>query len=145
MAFCYGDAEDNCTDEAQRLLDDNIMNKPILTVMPDYGSGPYLWIIRDDSPLDCPHIGGNIASYEFWPDDEFLSSVTKELQEDFDDWVLQFELYAELRRFEWKPFHKRGLMLARRLKRQLGDKAIVRYVGPCEDPNCKNSEIMIIE
>jgi hypothetical protein len=120
------------------------VNKPILTVMPDYGSGPYLWILRDSTP-DCTKVGGNIASYEFWPDYDFLSSVSKELQEDFDDWVLQFELYAELKLFRWDTFHKRGLTLARRLKKQLGNKAIVRYVKPCEDPNHEQEETTLIE
>lgn len=119
-------------------------NKPMLTVMPDYGEA-YLWIIRDDSPVDCQHLGGNIASYESWPDYEFLSSVSKDLQEDFDDWVVQFELYSDFRRFKWEPFHKRGLMLARRLKKQVGDKAIVRYVKPGEDPYGKDDEITVIE
>lgn len=118
--------------------------QPILSIMPDYGSGPYLWILRDGCS-SAREIGPNIASYGLWPVDEFLSSVTKELQEDFDDWVLQFELYAELRKFQWAPFHKRGLQLARRLKKQIGDKAIVRYVKPCEDPNYKQNEVTIIK
>jgi hypothetical protein len=108
--------------------------KPILSIMADYGSGPYLWILRNGSS-ETSEVGPNIASYEFWPDDEFLSSVTKELREDFDDWVLQLELYAELRKFQW----------ARRLKNQIGGKAIVRYVKPCEDPNYKQDEVTIIE
>lgn len=120
-------------------------SKPILSIMPDYGSGPYLWILRDADSDSC-QVGPNLASYEFWPDDEeFLASVTKELQEDFDDWVLQFELYADFRRFKWEPFHKRGLNLAHRLKKQIGDKAIVRYVKPFEDPKHEEDEITIIE
>lgn len=118
--------------------------KPILSIMPDYGSGPYLWILRNDTP-DTKLVGPCIASHECWPDDKILSSVTKELQEDFDDWVMQFELYAELIKFQWEPFHRRGLILAHRLKKQLGEKAIVRYIKPCEDPNHTQDETTIIE
>ncbi|MDA8124829.1 MAG: hypothetical protein M0009_06560 [Deltaproteobacteria bacterium] len=118
--------------------------KPILTVMPDYGSGPYLWILKEGSP-DSRGVGPNIASYECWPNDDFLSHVTQEVKEDFDDWVLQFEHYADLPQFNWGSFHKRGLVLARRLKAQLGDRAIIRYVKPMEDPNHGQDEIMVIE
>lgn len=121
------------------------MNPPILTVMPDYGE-VYLWILRDSTP-DDPHAGGNIARYEFWPDEEF-PSVSKKLQEDFDDWIFQFEAYTKHPRqrwFRWDMFHKRGLTLACRLKKQLGDKAIVRYVKPVEDPNHEQEEVTIIE
>jgi len=121
------------------------MSKPIFSVMPDYGSGPYLWILTDSTPEDH-HVGPCIASYQCWADDEeCLSKVSKELQADFDDWVLQFELYAEFQRFQWESFHKRGLVLAHRLKKQIGDKAIVRYVKPMEDPNHEQDEIVIIE
>ncbi|MFZ2395326.1 MAG: hypothetical protein WAW09_03475 [Smithella sp.] len=88
--------------------------KPILSIMPDYGSGPYLWILRNDTP-DTKLVGPCIASYECWPDDKFLSS------------------------------HRRGLILAHRLKKQLGEKAIVRYIKPCEDPNHTQDETTIIE
>lgn len=118
--------------------------KPILSVMPDYGSGPYLWVLWEGTP-ESGTIGPCIASYKCWPDDDFLSHVTQELKEDFDDWVLLFEHYAEYRTFDWKTFHKRGLVVARLLKAQLGDAAVVRYVKPMEDPNHGQDEMTVIE
>lgn len=44
------------------------MNMQIPSVMPDYGGGPYLWILRDGTP-DRHQVGPNIASYEYWPDE----------------------------------------------------------------------------
>jgi hypothetical protein len=116
---------------------------PVLSVMADYGSGPYLWILRDGT-ADAPKIGPCIASYGYWPDDEF-PGIAQDLKEDFDDWIMQFESYSGLPKFRWEFFHKRGLQLARRLKAQLGDRAIVRYVTPMEDPNHKKDEVTGIE
>lgn len=121
------------------------MNKPILSVMPDYGNGPYLWKLDADKSADCREVGGNIASYECWPDDDFLAPVSKELREDFDDWVSQFEAYAESNRFRWDSFHQRGMALARRLKKQLGNNVIVRYVKPFEDPSHMQDKMVIVE
>ena len=120
------------------------MNKPILTVMPDYGGGPYLWLIENSTP-DCSLVGGNIGSDGYWASEPSLSHVTQELREDFEDWVTQFGLYAELPHFKWEWFHQRGLILAQRLKNQVGDKFIVRYVKPCEDPNHEQDRTTIIE
>lgn len=119
------------------------MKKPILTVMPDFGSGPYLWLI-ENSTLDCSLVGGNIASTGYWSSKPSLSHVSQELREDFDDWITQFELYSEFPRFKWSLFHQRGLILAQRLKNQVGDKFIVRYVKPVEDPNHEQDETTII-
>lgn len=120
------------------------MKKPILTVMPDYGNGPYLWLIRNSTP-DRPNVGGNIANIGDWPDEPSLSHVSKELREDFDDWVTEFELYSDFRRFRWDIFHQRGKILAQRLKNQVNETYIVRYVKPCEDPNHEQDETTIIE
>ena len=120
------------------------MKKPILTVMPDFGSGPYLWLIENSTP-DCSLVGGNVASDGYWSSEPTLSHVSQELREEFDDWITQFELYSEFHRFKWECFHQRGLILAQRLKNQAGDNFIVRYVKPVEDPNHEQDEIKIIE
>ena len=112
--------------------------------MPDFGMGPYLWLIKNSTP-DCSLVGGNIASTGYWSSEPSLSHVSQELREDFDDWETQFELYSEFRRFRWELFHERGLILAQRLKNQVGDKFIVRYVKPFEDPNHKQGRTTIIE
>lgn len=118
------------------------MSRPILSVMPDFGGGPYLWLQSDET---AGSIGMNIASHQYWAKDTHLPNVTEELREDFDDWVTQFGLYADSRGFQWESFHRRGLVLARRLKKQIGDKAIVRYLKPSEDPNHKQEAINVIE
>ncbi len=129
----------------------------ILTIMPDYGNAAYAWIRDEGSPdtsdigqavgsdgsVNDRHLGGNIGDATGFCTEEF--PVSKELQEDFADWAIQFELYADFRRFNWEHFHERGLVLARRLKKEVGNKAIVRYEKPCEDPNFRTEEISIIE
>ena len=124
-----------------------IMKKPIITIMPDFGMGPYAWIIRDGD-VNARQVGPNyadsVAGFPHGKDDEIQFNMPKELEEDFSDWVTAFELYADFRRFNWDHFHARGLILAKRLKKHIGQKAIVRYVKPCEDPNYKDNEITVI-
>lgn len=124
------------------------MHKPIISIMPDFGMGPYAWIIRDGN-VNALYVGGNYADsslgFPHGEHDEFGFNVPKELEEDFSDWAVTFELYADFRRFNWNHFHARGMVLTKRLKRHIGDKAIVRYVKPNEDPRWNEDGTVIIE
>ncbi|MBA4418538.1 MAG: hypothetical protein C0392_11620 [Syntrophus sp. (in: bacteria)] len=129
----------------------------ILTIMPDYGNAAYAWIRREGSSDDSymgKAVGSNGSLYDKYVGGSMVDetgfycdklSISKELQEDFEDWAIRFELYADFRRFNWERFHERGLILAKRLKKEIGDRAILRYMKPSEDPNWKADEMTFIE
>lgn len=50
-------------------------------------------------------------------------------------WVMLFENCYELRPFSWDSFHRQRMALAKRLKAEIGDRAMVLYVKPHEDPS----------
>lgn len=106
----------------------------ILTVMPDFGSGPFLWIKRD---VEERGIGGNCCSDDFACGQHPMSEA---LLADFSGWISEFESarrHVDDIKFlvlDWEAFHDRGVALARRLKMEVGDSAQVIYLKPMEDP-----------
>ena len=112
--------------------------KFLITVMPDYGFGPYAWQkpASDSSTLVGQCIGTAVHGFE--ADDG--TTISASLQADFADWTAQFEQFAEKPEFDWHEFHRVGLNLAKRLKRDLGLSYRVSYHKPCEDPGRANSE-----
>lgn len=117
----------------------NKLKKPILTVMPDFGMGPYLWL-RDKAKVGV----GKCVADEVWVDAQVpcIASIPKELREDFNDWTHQFEAYSDYKRFNWKVFNERGMKLARRLKKVVGDVVVVKYVGGYTEPNCAKGVVV---
>lgn len=111
-----------------------------LTVMPDYGNGPFLWIQRH---ADQSGIGGNCC-------DATARCGQHPMSEDlwcaFVDWTAEFERTSPMlddpcwRDWDWMAFHRRGLRLAERLKREIGDSHRVVYLKPSEDPNDRIDE-----
>lgn len=108
---------------------------PILSIMPDFGSGPFLWL--SDQPEERA-IGGNICDAVSWDPSVPLSEPLWEL---FAIWSGSFELAGvtskefEENGWDWSAFHERGLYLARRLKQEVGDDFRVVYIKPYEDPD----------
>jgi hypothetical protein len=116
--------------------------KPIITIMSDFGMGPYAWK-NDNGDIWDKVVGVNIAdSVTGFKCTDY--SVPKELEEDFSDWVWNFENHYDYEKFNWKNFHERGILLAKRLKKQIGNQAIVRYSKAAEDPDYQTDEITII-
>lgn len=107
-----------------------------LTVMPDYGMGPFLWINRGGEDAG---VGGNCCDATGPCGSHPLSAA---LHADFSKWVTEFgnapflspESSASVH-LNWAAFHKRGLGLARRLKFEMGEHYRVVYAKPMEDPN----------
>lgn len=110
----------------------SIRNKPIFTIMPDFG-GAYGWV-RDD--IDQPSVGSCHADDSGWYAEP---RVSDSLHKQFAEWQSEFEDFGRLSReeakyFDWVDYHRRGIALAHRLKAELGDKAIVIYEKAFEDP-----------
>jgi hypothetical protein len=113
----------------------------VLTVMPDYGVGPFLW--TKQLPEITAGVGGNccdrISACGSHP-------MSDELHKAFAAWVIEFENapildYAAHRIFlDWDDFHKRGVALARRLKAEVGEAFLVIYRKPHEDPGRSDDE-----
>ena len=117
------------------MIDDNeTMQQPkyLVTVMPDYGFGPYAWQkpASDSSALVGDCIGTAVDGFET----NDGTTVSASLQADFADWTAQFEQFAEKPGFDWPAFHREGLNLGKRLKHELGPSYRVSYHKPCEDP-----------
>ena len=104
----------------------------LITVMPDYGMGPYAWQkpATDTSTL----IGICVATAVDGFETDEGTAISSDLQAGFADWTALFEQFAEKPDFDWQAFHREGLSLSRRLKQELGSDYRVAYHKPCEDP-----------
>lgn len=104
-----------------------------ITIMPDFGNGPYGWIKCADDE-SCA-VGGNfvdaVCGFE---GSEY--TVSADLERDFAAWVWWFEIGCRHRddraAFDWPEFHRQGLTLTIRLKAEIGDQARVMYDKPFE-------------
>lgn len=112
--------------------------KFVITVMPDYGFGPYAWQkpASDTSTLVGECIGTAVEGFETIDG----TTINASLQSDFANWTAQFEQFAEKPGFDWPAFHCLGLSLSERLKRELGSSYRVSYHKPCEDPEREVNE-----
>ena len=106
--------------------------KFLITLMADYGFGPYAWQkpASDRSTLVGQCIGTAVHGFET----EDGTMMSAGLQAEFADWTAQFEQFAEKPGFDWLSFHSTGLILGAKLKRELGLNYRVSYRKPCEDP-----------
>ncbi len=113
---------------------------PVLTVMPDYGMAPFLWLV--DRP-DEGGVGGMLCDGTSWDESYPMSEG---LWRKFADWAIAFDrtrFYSDTfddDGWDWIAFHARGLQLARWLKEEVGDAHRVFYDKPCEDPNHRLDE-----
>jgi hypothetical protein len=107
--------------------------KAIITVMPDYGMGPYAW----EKPVtdETPYVGICIATEFDKLETEDGTTVSDELHIQFCEWTGKLERFAEQPQFDWKSFHQQGIKLSQILSRELGARFRVVYHKPCEDPN----------
>ena len=101
-----------------------------ITVMADFGMGPYAWL--KDSSDKTSFVGGNIADAVsgfsgFLP-------LSARLEHDFSEWVTEFESHYDEHSFDWRNFNSRGVALSKRLKCEVKDAYDVVYVAPSEDP-----------
>lgn len=103
-----------------------------ITIMPDFGNGPFAWLKRTDDRGTgigvC--IADAVSGFRYT---EFR--VSPELEAGFREWAVRFERGArDNRDFPWWQFHETGIALACRLKSEIGTAARVVYAKPPEDP-----------
>ena len=110
----------------------------VITIMPDYGMGPYAWQkpVSDESS----YVGICIATATDGFEADDGTKISSALEAEFDEWTAQFEQFAERPGFDWELFHRQGLNLSRRLKAELGSNYRVVYHKPCEDPGRETHE-----
>jgi hypothetical protein len=104
----------------------------VITVMPDYGMGPYAW--EKPATDETQYVGLCIATAVDKLETEDGTTITDDLHAGFVAWTGDFEQFAERPEFDWKAFHARGADLSRRLKLELGQRFRVIYCKPFEDP-----------
>ena len=103
-----------------------------ITVMPDYGMGPYAW--EKPASDQTPYVGLCIATVVDKLETEDGTTITDALHAEFVAWTGDFEQFAQKPDFDWKAFHTRGTDLSHRLKMELGNRFMVVYHKPFEDP-----------
>ena len=107
-----------------------------ITIMADFGFGPYAWL--KDAVDESDYVGMNIANLNTGMT---VFEISKQLEADFAEWIDHFERDAlDNPDFPWSSFHEEGAILSRRLKEEVGDAANVVYVKPFEDPNHQTDE-----
>ena len=107
-----------------------------ITIMADFGFGPYAWL--KDASDESGYVGINIANLKTCMTD---FRISKQLEVDFTRWIDRFERDAlDNPEFPWPSFHEEGIRLSRRLKEEVGDAANVLYVKPFEDPQHQTDE-----
>ena len=104
----------------------------MITIMPDFGNGPYAW--QKDASDATTYVGGRIgdAMCGFENSDY---KVSAELEAGFATWMIQFGNHSHESDFDWESFHRQGIALSRRLKAELGEVVRVVYDIPVEDPS----------
>lgn len=113
---------------------------PVLTVMVDYGNAPFLWLAKRAGQAG---IGGNVCDGTSYDEG---CPMSEGLWREFADWACVFDRMdfdsdcCDASDWDWPTFHARGLQLACRLKREVGDAYRVVYDKPCEDPNHRLDE-----
>ena len=109
-----------------------------ITVMPDYGMGPYAW--QKPTTDESPYVGICIATATDGFEADDGTKIGAELEAEFNEWTAQFEQFAESPNFDWESFHRSGLNLSKKLKAALGPNYRVVYHKPCEDPHREANE-----
>ncbi len=106
----------------------------VITIMPDFGLGPYAWQ-RGEGLIADAVTGFRLSEFK----------VSPELEAEFADWIDWFGGGALNPDFSWQAFHWLGIDLSRKLKAELGDQARVIYCKPLEDPACWTAPDVEIE
>ena len=106
--------------------------------MADFGCGPYGWrkSAGGSSWSNFACIGSGLS------DD---IGTSRKLDADFAEWVISFERNYDDAGFDWSSFHFQGITLATRLKVEVGDRFIIYYCTPHEDPIRGHNLPMLIE
>jgi len=116
-------------------LDSASMPIKTITIMADFGNGPYAWL--KDASYEHEEVGANIADAVCGFGAEY--GVPAVLEKQFADLVIRFEREYENPAFDWNAFHRDGMTLCQHLKRVLGEAYRVVYVKPHEDPNYRTN------
>jgi hypothetical protein len=114
------------------------MNAEEIRIGADFGCGPYGWRRSDANSL-----WSNFACVGSGLSEEIGTS--RKLDADFAEWVISFERNYEDADFDWSAFHFQGIALSKRLKAEVGDRFIIYYCTPSEDPIRGHNSPMLIE
>jgi len=112
-----------------------------ITIMADFGSGPYAW--KKLTCDGCASVGANIADATCGL--SFLIGTSTQLDDELAAWVVGFERGYDKPEFDWVSFHAQGIALATCLKREVRDRYDVAYFPPHEDPLHGQMPVFVIE
>jgi hypothetical protein len=113
--------------------------KSTICVLADFGPGPYAWL---RSPaLSLPSVGNNIADAERGFHAKY--NISENLQKEFGAWAMEFNRDCEREDFPWARWNEQGIALAQRLNSEVGNRFLIEYHFPWEDPG-RRGEILVI-
>lgn len=74
-------------------------------------------------------------------------NISESLLNEFADWHLPFERFDFENNpdFNWDEYHKKGMELSRKLKKEVGEDVEIIYEKPFEDPNHHLNERTVIK
>ncbi len=105
-----------------------------ITIMADFGNGPYAWL---KSSFDISeYVGINIADAVSGFGDEL--SVSDELEMDFMNWIFYFENNYHKPDYDWTEFNRLSAEMSKRLALELNGIYRIIYQKPIEDPDYEN-------
>ena len=124
---------------------ENPNNKLAYTIHADIGMAPWAWV--KDASDHTAKVGGNMADACGWYGDH---PISVELEQAFIAWAKFFDNHSwwsddhpEIT-FDWQAFNTQGILLAKRLKVELGDSVVVYYSKACEVPNTDESCLEVL-
>ncbi|MBN1636316.1 MAG: hypothetical protein JW920_07370 [Deltaproteobacteria bacterium] len=110
-----------------------------ICIMADFGNGPYAWI-RDPETAK-PLVGPNIADAICGFPEDF--GVSKGLHKQFANWVIDFENHYDDKGFNWEEWNQISIELCKMFKKEIGDRFLVEYHYPWEDPRYEGNPPII--
>lgn len=121
-------------------------HKLAYTIFADFGVAPWAWVKPADN--NTRYVGQNCADGSGWYAD---SKISEQFERDFVEWAVFYDSQPWFKdesiyqTFDWVSFNKKGIELATRLKKELGDSVVVYYARPSEDPNKVEERVEIMQ
>ena len=114
-------------------------NKKAYTIFLEPSTGDWAWVKDVDD--ETMYVGQSVTWRYDWRGAHYVS---KDLLDSVKFWSGSFAPVAandeNIARFDWQTFNESGLVIAQKLKAELGNKAEIRFVNACEDPAFNREE-----
>lgn len=120
-------------------------NRLAFTIYADVGMAPWGWVKSAEDMTR--YVGRNCADSTGW---HAKFKISKQLESEFVNWAVYFDSQpwfsdeSIYQTFDWANFNAKGIELSKRLKKELGDLALVYYARPSEENHISKARIEIL-